>query len=97
MEDGRLVPGRPGGRFIGRAWERSGLGEPQEVAEGHPMIGAGGSGWGRRHGPWNALGTPGTRAGTPGTGLTRRVLAGLASERCGRAAGDQVIQPVVVE
>ena len=97
MEDGRLVPGRPGGRFIGRVPERSGLGEPQEVAKGHPVIGAGGSGRGRRHGPWDALGTPGTRAGRPGTGLTRRVLARFARECRGRAAGDQVIQPVMVE
>jgi hypothetical protein len=96
MEDRGLVTGGPSGRFIGHEAGRGRDDQAEDRLERDPLIGAAGAGRGGGQGPGDPARAAGARA-TSGSRPVGPVLSRTLREGRGQAAGDQLIQPVVVE
>jgi hypothetical protein len=96
MEDRGLVPGGPDGRFVGHEASGRGDGRARDGARRGPLVLADWTRRGHRGGPRDAARAAGARTwrGTPGTLLIRASPVGAIREDRGRAAGDQVVEPV---
>jgi hypothetical protein len=96
MEDRGPVSGGPDGRFVGHEASGRDDSRARDGTRRGPLVLADRTRGGHRGGPRDAARAAGarTRRGTSGTLLIRAFPLGAIREDRGRAAGDQVVEPV---